>query len=89
MKLTTIKHEFVKFIPDVLSEGVLYVSDAYGTAMHKCFCGCGNRVVTPLSSTGWQLTIEIDSVSLSPSIGSYQLPCRSHYFITKNQVLWV
>ena len=28
------------------------------------------------------------TVSLRPSIGNWQLPCRSHYFIVRNRVVW-
>jgi hypothetical protein len=80
--------EFVEFIPEELKERTLYISKAYGTAVHKCCCGCGREVVTPLSPTGWQLTFDGKSVSLSPSIGSWSLPCQSHYIITKNRVVW-
>jgi len=81
-------YEFVDFIPVELKERVLYISKTYGTAVHKCCCGCGREVVTPLSPTGWKLTYDGKSVSLYPSIGSWSLPCQSHYFITKNKVEW-
>jgi hypothetical protein len=80
--------EFVEFIPDDLKERKLYISITYCTAVHKCFCGCGREVVTPLSPTAWQLIFDGKNVSLYPSIGSWSLPCQSHYFITKNQVDW-
>jgi hypothetical protein len=89
MKLKIVlAYEFVEFIPDELKERTLYVSHTYRTAAHKCCCGCGREVVTPLSSTGWQLTFDGKTVSLYPSIGSWSLPCQSHYFITKNKVVW-
>jgi hypothetical protein len=81
-------YEFVECIPEVLEERTLYISRTYGTAVHKCCCGCGREVVTPLSPTGWQLTCEGRSVSLYPSVGSWSLPCQSHYFITRNKVVW-
>lgn len=81
-------HEFVEFIPDELKERTLYVSQTYCTAVHKCCCGCGREVVTPLSPTGWQLSFDGKTVSLYPSIGSWSLPCQSHYFITNNKVIW-
>ena len=80
--------EFVEFIPDDLEERTLYISIPYCTAVHKCFCGCGREVVTPLSPTAWQLIFDGKTVSLYPSIGSWSLPCQSHYFITKNKVVW-
>ena len=81
-------YEFVEFIPDELKERTLYISPTYSTAVHKCCCGCGREVVTPLSPTGWQLTFDGKTVSLYPSIGSWSLPCQSHYFIMKNKVIW-
>jgi Family of unknown function (DUF6527) len=83
-----IKHEFVEFIPEVLSPGVVYVSIPYATAAHICFCGCGQKVVTPLSRQGWSVTFDGESVTLHPSVGNYALPCQSHYFIRDDQVVW-
>jgi hypothetical protein len=83
-----LQFQFVEFIPEVLEERTLYISRTYGTAVHKCCCGCGREVVTPLSPIGWELTFDGESVSLYPSIGSWSLPCQSHYFITENKVVW-
>lgn len=80
--------EFVEFIPDELKEKVLYVSKTYETTVHNCFCGCRRQVVVPFSKPHWTITIDGDIVSLSPSIGSWQLPCKSHYFLKKNKVEW-
>jgi hypothetical protein len=85
---TVLAHEFVEFIPDDLKEWMLYISITYCTAVHKCCCGCGREVVTPLSPAGWQMIFDGKTVSLDPSIGNWSLPCQSHYFITKNKVLW-
>src|SRR5205085_355428 len=84
----TLTHEFVEFIPDDLEEGVLYVSMQYATAAHKCFCGCGTEVVTPLSPTDWKLIFDGKTISLDPSIGNWGLDCQSHYWIRGNQVRW-
>ena len=81
-------HEFVEFIPDDLKERTLYISITYCTAVHKCCCGCGREVVTPISPTAWRLIFDGTTVSLHPSIGSWNLPCQSHYFITRNKVVW-
>jgi hypothetical protein len=84
----TIEHEFVEFIPDELSDGKVYISVEYATAAHKCFCGCGTKVVTPIHPAGWQLTYDGDTVSFRPSIGNWGFSCRSHYWIRKNRVVW-
>src|ERR1035441_9404483 len=81
-------HEFVEFIPDVIEEGKLYVSIEYATAVHKCCCGCGKEVVTPLSPTDWKLIFDGKTVSLDPSIGNWSFPCRSHYWVRNNRALW-
>lgn len=81
-----IAYKFVEFIPDLIEEGVLYISIEYCTVVHKCVCGCGNEVVTPLSPTDWELTFNGKTVSLDPSIGNWNFPCKSHYFITRNKI---
>ena len=83
-----VKHEFVEFIPKEREEGVLYVSIPYATAVHNCFCGCGLKVVTPISPVGWQVTFDGETVTLFPSVGSWNFPCRSHYFIRRDTVVW-
>lgn len=80
---------FVEFIPNDLEDGVLYVSIEYRLAMHRCCCGCGERVATPFSPAQWNLTFDGETVSLSPSIGNISLDCRSHYFITHSAVRWM
>jgi len=82
-------HKFVEYIPDDLKEGVIYVSIPFATAVHKCCCGCGNEVVTPLSPTDWQLTFDGASISLYPSIGNWNFDCKSHYLIIRDKVQWV
>jgi Family of unknown function (DUF6527) len=87
-RLVRIKHEFVEFIPKERQDGVLYISIPYATAVHNCFCGCGLKVVTPISPVGWKLIFDGESVTLFPSIGSWRFPCRSHYFIRGGAVVW-
>lgn len=83
-----IAHEFVEYIPDELEDGTLYVSMPLATAVHKCCCGCGNEVVTPLSPTDWKLFYDGVSVSLTPSIGNWNFACQSHYWIKNSRVKW-
>ena len=63
-KQAKIVPQFVEFIPEVLDDGVLYISRTYKTAVHKCCCGCGEEVVTPLMPTEWTFSTSTEGVSL-------------------------
>lgn len=82
------RHEFVSNMPAKLTEGILYISIDYTTMMHLCACGCGREVVTPLSPKDWKLIFDGETISVLPSIGSWALPCRSHYFIRSGTIQW-
>lgn len=82
-----LRYRFVEYIPEFIDEGCLYISIEFSTAVHKCVCGCGNKVVTPISSTDWSLTYYGDSISLYPSIGNWSFDCKSHYWIDKNKII--
>lgn len=86
MRDKVLEHRFVESFPDVLERGVLYVSLEYGSVAHSCCCGCGEEVVTPLTPTDWNITYDGETVTLHPSVGSWTLPCRSHYVIRCNRV---
>ncbi len=83
-----VTHKFVDTIPEEIKEGVLYVSIPYETVIHKCCCGCGNEVVTPISPSDWTIIFNGESISIEPSIGNWSFKCRSHYWITQNEVVW-
>jgi hypothetical protein len=90
MKTTRRKfeHVFTSTVPDVLEADKLYVSLKYNTAVHKCACGCGEEVVTPISPSDWKITYNGETLSLHPSIGNWSYPCRSHYWIQGDQIVW-
>lgn len=89
MKRTKIlTYRFVEYIPRDIPKGVIYISTAFSTAIHKCCCGCEQEVVTPFSRTDWQLTFDGESISLDPSIGNWSFDCKSHYWIKHNKVIW-
>jgi hypothetical protein len=88
MKIYEMKKEFVHRVPAELEEGILYVCLDCDVVVHKCACGCGEKVVLPLSPEHWKLTYD-GEVTLSPSIGNYQYECKSHYFIRNGNVVWV
>ena len=78
----------VHYIPKELKPGVLYVSEEFGAAVHLCACGCGSKVSTPLGPTEWTLEETDKGPSLRPSIGNWQFPCQSHYWIDQGNIVW-
>lgn len=88
MAVDRLRHHFVELMPPELETGVIYISFEYLTAIHRCCCGCGERVVTPIGPTDWSVTFHGDSVSMYPSIGNWGLACGSHYVIRHGRVEW-
>ncbi len=85
-----IEHRFVDSFPPIseMEPGVLYVSMKYRSAAHLCACGCRGEVVTPIRKGAWRFCFDGESVTLSPSVGSRNLACKSHYFIRDGEILW-
>lgn len=87
-RITIYQHAFVDAFPTAPEPGVLYVSVDFATTMHLCMCGCRQEVVAPLDPTDWTVQFDGRSVSLTPSIGNWSLPCQSHYVLARGQVRW-
>lgn len=92
---------FSQFLPGQpvdMEEGILYITEVYKTSKHLCPCGCKSLIVLPLNcSMGWDYVREVvtqnativdNLVTLEPSIGNFQIPCKSHYYIVKNEIKW-
>lgn len=84
---------FCHFIPEKkdLESGKLYISEDYGATSHLCPCGCDLEVhvpIRPFWPDGWNYINNNGVITLLPSIGNWQFPCRSHYYITNNEVIW-
>ena len=86
--LSEIEPVFVDTIPDELEDGRLYIALKYRTVTHKCACGCGVEINTPLHPTGWAITYDGARISLWPSVGNWSEECQSHYWIDKNRIYW-
>lgn len=80
---------FVEYFPDEFESGILYVSMKYAICGHLCACGCGEKVITPLSPKQWKIAYNGEDVTLYPSIGNYAFACQSHYFLTNGNIIWV
>jgi len=87
-KSIEIKLQRVRYMPKELEPRVLYVSEEFGAAAHLCPCGCGSKIRTPLGPTEWSLKVTLMGPSLFPSIGNWQLSCKSHYWIKHGKVIW-
>lgn len=87
MKILELTPRDLDEFPRVLEEGILYISKECELAAHKCCCGCGEDVFTPLNPARWRLDRRGGRVSLHPSIGNWKFACRSHYWIRNNRVI--
>jgi len=91
-KITELETKFCEHIPDLISEGVLYVSLFFEIAIHLCPCGCGNQSVTPFDTdfnldNGWDIKIDSDKVTFTPSILNNNCPNKAHYYITDGKII--
>jgi hypothetical protein len=84
--ITTLKLLRVKTFPSQFEPGILYFSKEYEVAGHLCPCGCDNKIITPIETTEWSLSIRNGKPTLYPSLGNWELPCRSHYWIRKGKI---
>jgi hypothetical protein len=87
-KLMNIKLLRVRYVPKTLAPGLLYVSEEFGAVVHLCACGCGSKVSTPVGPAEWAFEETAHGPSLEPSVGNWQLPCNSHYWIRDGSIVW-
>ncbi len=43
---------------------------------------------TPIGPTDWAMEETPAGPTLEPSVGNWQLPCKSHYFIREGRIVW-
>ncbi|WP_249600034.1 DUF6527 family protein [Zunongwangia pacifica] len=84
----TLQTKFVHYMPKIIEEGILYISPEFRAVIHKCACGCGEKVHTPLSPTNWKMIYDGKQITLNPSIGNWSFDCRSHYWIINSEIIW-
>lgn len=82
-----------EFMPKVgdMEEFKIYISKRYGVSCHRCLCGCGELTVLPFGEDkmGWNLTEKNGKITFTPSVGNFQISCKSHYIITNNKANFV
>ena len=86
--MDTLSLKSVYYMPNKIKAGILYVSEDFQSAQHLCACGCGEVVVTPIDSAGWDFTENNGKPTLSPSVGSFNIPCKSHYWVKDGKIQW-
>ncbi|WP_368085920.1 DUF6527 family protein [Sphingomonas sp. NFR04] len=87
-RVDRLKVVFMDEMPEVLEDGVLYISQECHVALHNCACGCGKEVSTPLVPTEFTLSIRDGRPSLWPSIGNHDFACASHYIVRDGRIVW-
>jgi hypothetical protein len=80
------RYELVERIPQQMAEAVVYHTEEFELAGLLCACGCGHRV-TLLVPDSHQVRNEGGYATIRPSIGVFDAPCKSHYFITAGDVI--
>lgn len=73
--------------PSVLEDGIVYVNVEFELASMNCACGCGHKIVL-LCPDGHTVVNDGGFATIVPSIGVWDSPCRSHFFVTRGEVDW-
>ena len=73
--------------PRDLESDAIYVNDEFELATLLCACGCGHKV-TLLVPDGHTVINDEGFATVRPSIGVWDAPCRSHYFVSRGVVEW-
>jgi|SRR5579862_2715458 len=90
-KVSEVTFVFVDSAPAVLEPATLYISIKYRAIVHQCLCGCNEKVYLNLDSDpdSWSFTYDGRTVSIHDSVGNVGIPCRSHYIVRNNLVIWL
>tara|TARA_R110000787_G_scaffold52497_1_gene123545 strand:- start:74 stop:484 length:411 start_codon:yes stop_codon:yes gene_type:complete len=78
----------VERIPVNLENGVVYHSEDFELAGFLCPCGCGHRI-TLLVPDSHQVWSHNGLATINPSVGVFDAPCKSHFFIRAGAVDWL
>lgn len=81
------RYRLVERIPNILQEGIVYHTEEFELAGLLCACGCGHRI-TLLVPDSHRVSDERGYATIWPSIGVFDAPCKSHYFINAGEIQW-
>lgn len=68
-KIFELKPKIIETINEELEEGILYVSEIHGIAIHLCACGCKQKTVTDLHprwKDGWLMSNNDGLITFTP-----------------------
>ncbi len=87
---------YVDDLPEesTVREKTVYVVGENGyhwVAAFKCPCGCGDLIQLNLIPEGkhiWRIRMQEESFSIYPSVDRVYSNCRSHFNLTRGNVVW-
>jgi hypothetical protein len=82
------RYQKVDRTPATLVDGVVYHNEDFELAALSCACGCGHRI-TLLVPDSHQVFDHGGFATVRPSIGVFDAPCLSHFFVTAGDVEWL
>lgn len=71
-----------------MEPGVVFHSEEFELAGLLCACGCGHRI-TLLVPDSHEIIDQAGWATVRPSIGVFDAPCKSHFFIHNGNVAWM
>lgn len=72
-----------EYLPEKLEQGKFYYSPELNGSSHLCVCGCGEERYIPIMVGEWDISINGDKFSITPSL-HHRIGCKSHYIITNS-----
>ena len=88
-RVNSLQPVFVERRPKRFEPGKLYIVGEGSWSGHLCACGCGAEIDVGFSPGYRYMVWDGPTVTIRESIGNNHLPCKSHYYITRNKVEWL
>lgn len=82
------RYRLVERIPAQMQEGVVYHTEEFELAGLLCACGCGHRITLLVPDSHQVLNVG-GYATITPSVGVFDAPCKSHFIISAGDVSWL